>query len=34
MPKTSPDKEEVDVVVDFKKVRDFRVLHVQFTDYN
>ena len=32
VPKISPDKEEADVVVDFKKVSDFRALHVRFTN--
>ena len=29
VPKTSPDKKEADVVLDFKKVSVFPVLHLQ-----
>ena len=32
VPKISPDKEEADVVIDFKKVSDFTALHVRFTN--
>lgn len=28
VPKTSPDQEEADIVLDFKKVSDYRALHV------
>ena len=34
VPKTSPDREQADVVLDFKKVSAFGALHVRFTKYN